>query len=333
MTQHTITINGTVYDSLTGLPVTQNTITSATTPVNVARRTPIVPKPSLSAHQAAQKSLTLNRHAVTKKPAHTVVTKQHTTTHRPDIIRSSNIKKFAPHPVGAKQPAAPSHEPRSTAHTQAVIATPHPVAARAIARQQQSQSVHRTSHTPATIKPSQTIKNEAIAAALAKEPVTKPHDQIKSQRQMPRQLSIVSAGFALILLGGYFTYINMPNLSVRVAAAQAGIAATYPSYHPDGYRLNGPVAYTDGEVNMKFASNSGPQNYMISQKKSNWDSSAVEQDINQKTSGSYTTSTVSGLTIYLYGNNASWVNGGILYSLAGDAPLSSDQIDHIATSM
>lgn len=333
MTQHTITINGTVYDSLTGLPVTQTTTTTTVATASATRRTTITPKPSLTAHQAAQKSLTLNRHTVTKKPAHTVVKKPQTVTHRPDIIRSGSIKKFAPHPTGAKQPATPSHAQRTAKPVQAIATAPHPVAARAIARQQQTQLVHRTSHTPAPIKPSQAIKNEAIAAAMAQTPATKPHDQIKSQRQMPRQLSIVSAGFALILLGGYFTYINMPNLSVRVAAAQAGIAATYPSYHPDGYRLNGPVAYTDGEVNMKFASNSGPQNYMISQKKSNWDSSAVEQDINQKTSGGYTTSTVSGLTIYLYGNNASWVNGGILYSLAGDAPLSSDQIDHIATSM
>lgn len=155
----------------------------------------------------------------------------------------------------------------------------------------------------------------------------------KKRREMPRHLSIASASLALILLGGYFTYLNMPNLSVRVAAAQAGIAASYPSYHPDGYSLNGPVAYADGQVNIKFASNSGPQSYTISQQKTSWDSSAVEQEINQKTSGSYSTSTVSGLTIYLYGNSASWVNAGILYSLSGNAPLSSEQIDHIATSM
>ena len=331
MTQHTITINGTVYDSRTGLPVTQNTTTVATPPAptaSVARRTPIVPKPSLTAHQAAQKSLTLNRHTVTKKPAHAVVKKQPTTTRRPDIIRSADIKKFAPHPAGAKLTTVPVKAHAAAQLTP--VAAPHPVVARAAARQQ---AVQRTSHTPVTMKPSQTLKNEAIAEVMAQAPATKAHDQLKATRQMSRHLSIVSAGFALILLGGYFTYLNMPNLSVRVAAAQAGIAATYPSYHPDGYRLNGPVAYSDGEVNMKFASNSGPQSYLVTQKKSAWDSSAVEQDVNQKTSGGYTTSTVSGLTIYLYGNNASWVNGGILYSLVGDAPLSSDQIDRIATSM
>jgi hypothetical protein len=331
MKQNTITINGTVYDSLTGLPIVQATAPQQAAPISVPRRAPTMPKPSLTAHQAAQKSLTLNRHTVTKKPAHTVIKKHQTATPRQDIIRSTDIKKFAPHPAGAKPVAAPSR-PHSTAKPAPVVAA-HPVAARAIAKQQGNQHVRRTSHTPVALKPAQVIKNEAIAAAMAQEPATKPHDQIKTRRQMPRQLSIVSAGFALILLGGYFTYLNMPNLSVRVAAAQAGISASYPSYHPDGYRLSGPVAYTDGEVNMKFASNSGPQNYMITQKKSNWDSSAVEQDINQKTSGSYTTSTTSGLTIYLYGNNASWVNGGILYSLAGDAPLSSEQIDRIATSM
>ena len=38
----------------------------------------------------------------------------------------------------------------------------------------------------------------------------------------------------------------MPTLSVRVAASQAGIDASYPSYRPDGYALNGPVTYGDG---------------------------------------------------------------------------------------
>lgn len=126
----------------------------------------------------------------------------------------------------------------------------------------------------------------------------------------------------------------MPSLSVRVAAAQAGVNASYPSYHPDGYSLNGPVAYSQGEVNMKFASTTGPQNFTIGQSKSNWDSTALLQDyVKQHAGDNYITYDDHGLTIYTYESNAAWVNDGILYTITGDAPLSSDQIRQIAASM
>lgn len=327
MSQQTITINGVVYDAQTGLPVAAHAKPAVT--LSPVRRAPTAPKPSHSVHHVTQKSHTLNRHAVKKSPIMPQqIVKKRVAGARPDVIRSQDIKKFAPHPADIKKPA-PTIEPVAAAPV--VTAPLHPVAARTA---QRITAARRPVQQPAPIKPSHVIKKEAIDAAMAQATVAiKDTKAPKKRRELPRHFNIASASLALILLGGYFTYLNMPNLSVRVAAAQAGIAASYPSYHPDGYSLNGPVAYTDGQVNIKFASNSGPQNYTIAQKKSNWDSSAVEQDVNQKTSGSYSTSTVSGLTIYLYGNNASWVNGGILYSLTGNAPLSSEQIDHIATSM
>lgn len=184
-------------------------------------------------------------------------------------------------------------------------------------------------------KPSQVIKEEAIQESMAKAPShAASHKQVKQPRRLPRIMSVASASLALLLLGGYFTYLNMPSLSVRVAAAQAGVNASYPSYHPDGYSLNGPVAYTQGQVNMKFASNSGPQNFTVTQSKTSWDSSAVlDNYIKEKAGDNYITYDEHGLTIYTYGGNAAWVNGGVLYTITGDAPLSGDQIRHIATSM
>lgn len=136
------------------------------------------------------------------------------------------------------------------------------------------------------------------------------------------------------MLGGYFSYISMPNLSVRVAAAQAGIDASYPSYRPDGYRLNGPVSYADGEVSLKFAANAGPQNFTITQARTTWDSSAIQENIvTPKWGSDYTSYAENGLTIYTHDNQAVWVNGGIRYSIEGDAPLSAAQIRNIATSM
>lgn len=61
--------------------------------------------------------------------------------------------------------------------------------------------------------------------------------------------------------------------------------------------------------------------------------SAVKAKAEQDASGEVTTTSERGLTIFTYKNNAIWVNGGILYSISGDASLSGDQIRQIATSL
>lgn len=314
MSQKTVTINGTVYDAHTGLPIASDSVS------NGDKIAPKQPSHSRSVHTTTQKSQTLNRRIVKNAAPKQASTKQHVHS---DIKKSPMIAKFAPHPAGVT-PAAPVADIAPVHH--------HPIAAK-VKHIQAVQAQHASQ--PKAPKPAQIIKQEAIANALDQAPKhSKGAEQIKQPRRLSRFMSIGSAGIALLLLGGYFTYLNMPNLSVRVAAAQAGVNASYPEYRPDGYSLSGAVAYDQGEVNMKFASNSGPQNFTISQKKSSWDSSAVlDNYVKEKAGENYITYNERGLTIYTYGSNAAWVNDGVLYTIDGDAPLSSDQIRQIATSM
>lgn len=313
MSQKTVTINGVTYDAHTGMPVE-----------SVDKRTTIQPShahSSQSIHQTTQKSQTLNRRVVKNSVQAGSQMRVH-----PHIKKSSAITKFAPHPADITRQA-----PRVTSDIAPVAH--HPLAIKA-QQHALAQSTTKTNVTSTLApKPSHIIKQEAIAEALSKGST---HDkkQDKQPRKFGRIATIGSASLALFLLAGYFTYLNMPSLSVRVAAAQAGINASYPEYHPDGYSLSGAVAYSQGEVNMKFASNSGPQNFTIIQKKSSWDSGAVlDNYVKQKAGDNYITYSEGGLTIYTYGSDAAWVNNGILYTVNGDAPLSSDQIRHIATSM
>jgi len=126
----------------------------------------------------------------------------------------------------------------------------------------------------------------------------------------------------------------MPSWSVHVAAGQAGIDATYPEYRPDGYSLDGPVTYNDGQVTIDFAANTGSSKFSLKQSKSSLDSSAVlDSIVHKKVGDKYITNQERGLTIYTYDGNATWVNAGILYSIDGNAPLSSEQIRRIATSL
>ncbi|MDB5165479.1 MAG: hypothetical protein JWM00_369 [Candidatus Saccharibacteria bacterium] len=307
--KQTIIINGRHYDVQSGLPVSAPI--EETTPVGDP-----VGTQSIGIHASVQKSKTLNRNIVKK---HILVKN---TTPRPsqgrkhmDIARSASISRFASHPV-VIQPVAESD---------LIGPVSHPLAQKAHqanAAKKQSQAV----------QPSRVLKNEAIAKAL--NTPTRAQAKQPMKHRFPRLFSVSSASLAVLLLAGYLTYLNMPTISIRVAAVQAGIDASYPDYRPSGYRLDGPIAYNDGKVSMRFAANAGPQSFVINEQRSNLNSSAVlENYVEPKAGSEYGTHTQSGLTIYTYKNSAAWVNGGILYTIDGDAPLSKDQVLRIATSL
>ncbi len=332
--KQTISINGRHYDAHSGLAV--DTPGIPVTP----KHTPTTPAShratthAVSVHARPGRSHTLNRKTIKRpQPAAApapapAATQQITprrnptlTAHRPTPTAVKHISKFAPHPIKAAKPIMDIGP----------VSHPHVVKAHAM-----SKAKTEAPRVPKPVKPqtSHEIKQSAIHNAVQNTNVN--HRQPKSHilKRRPRAISIVSASIALVLMGGYLTYLNMPSISVRVAAAQAGISASYPNYKPDGYSLNGTVGYSEGKVTMKFASNGGPQSFAINQTKSNWDSAAVlDNYVSPRAGASYIPYTERGLTIYTYGNSAAWVNGGILYTIEGDAPLSSEQIRRIATSL
>ncbi|MBL8159709.1 hypothetical protein JNJ66_04585 [Candidatus Saccharibacteria bacterium] len=242
------------------------------------------------------------------------------------------IQTQQPHPVRAAV-AAPQQAPVSRQS----VATP---AAHQHAPQGQPTGQHKAAHPavaaaqptrPAPLQGSE-LKEALIKEQLRHVDVEQQPVAHKKQRRHPRLASIVAGVSAIVLLGGYLTYLNLPSLSIKVAAAQAGFAATYPSYQPSGYSFNGPVAYSPGEVKVRFKSNTNQYAYSLVQKASSWDSQAVLDNFVVKQSREYATLQERGLTIYLYDNKATWVNGGVLYTIDGNAPLSSEQIQKIASS-
>lgn len=324
MTNTHITINGKRYDSVTGLPIAE----PLTVHSSADKKQPIQTAPSYGSkhhshtlHSTAQKSHTLNRTAVTRSKPSTRITVQDGM-----VTRSSSVTRFAPRPDISSKPHAASMSD--------IGPQPHPHMARVHA----SRTLEAKQHAqPQKSSPSsRQIKERALADAIrsAPEHTFHEHKQPRSSKHA-RRVTMASGAVALLLLAGYFTYINMPNLSVRVAAAQAGINANYPEYRPNGYRLDGPIAYQPGEVSMTFTSNSGSNdNFKLTQTKSSWDSSAVRDNfVKEKAGTNYLAYQERGLTIYTYDTNAAWVNGGILYTLSGNAPLSSDQVRRIATSL
>lgn len=144
------------------------------------------------------------------------------------------------------------------------------------------------------------------------------------------RLATVTAG--MVLLFGYVTYLNYPNIAVRVAASQANIGASMPGYVPSGYRFSGPVAYDTGTLTLTFSSREG--NIALTQSQTRWDSESLLDNLVRQETSKYSTYQENGLTIYIYDNrNAVWVNGGLLYKIEASKFINPDDIVKMASSL
>lgn len=321
--KHSIVINGRHYDAITGLPVVtvshaadkqeSQPAAAAVKQVAVQHTTPRTSANHVQLHPHKSKTL---RRDIVKRPTGLHDSAAKHVPVRAHVTKSPHITKFAPHPVAdvaspkVKQPVvAPSHVV-ATAHHKAAVRTKTPVA-----------------------QSSRELKDHLIKQQLDNASTKAHHATHKKQRAPLRISSVMAACFGVMVLGGYLSYINMPNLSVRVAASQAGINAQYPGYTPSGYRFNGPVSYSNGNVLLTFEATGGTTNYQITQQKSAWDSQALLDNYVVAQNDEYDVNDTQGLTVYTYDNNAAWVNKGVLYTISGDAPLQTDQVLKIATSL
>lgn len=140
----------------------------------------------------------------------------------------------------------------------------------------------------------------------------------------------VVAVFAIV----YFVNMSMPDLSLRVAAMQTGIEASYPSYVPRDYTLS-DITSEDGKIVLNFKNSTDNSAFSIIEESSSWDSNALLTNYVQDAYGDdYTILREQGLTIYVNGSNACWVNGGVVYKLkTTQGTLTKKQIKSIAVSL
>lgn len=150
-----------------------------------------------------------------------------------------------------------------------------------------------------------------------------------------RVASIATGSLAALLLFGFFAMQNVPNLSMRVAAARSGVDSSMPGYTPSGFAFRGPIDYSEGVVTVSFGSNSDDRTYTISQQNSGWTSDSLLSEFVATNTDHYQTYLDGrGRTLYIYDkNNATWVQDGIWYKVEGDSKLTTDQLARLAASM
>lgn len=197
-------------------------------------------------------------------------------------------------------------------------------------------------HAPTIATPvskSEQLFNNALSHATAHEAHKlhkKPRNRhITRHLKASRRIIQLSAGtLAVIILAGFFTYQNLPNLNLRIASTKAGFSASMPDYKPDGFGAASNIEHSPGKVTINFSSNSDDRNYHVTQRVSSWNSETLQENFLNAENKTFQTLQEKGKTIYLYDDSsATWVNGGVWYQIEGNSQLSNDQLLRIANSM
>lgn len=273
----------------------------------------VVKKPTLASEATEVRAI---NHAVTsgERIVRAQAVNKSPYIHRYNMANQTHIvKKSAP--LAVKEAPKPNVEARSASH-------------KAHTTLQKTSAVPKQHTPPATA--SEALFNKALSNAAAPK---KPAHHKRTRSKSARRASMASGITAALLLVGFITYLNWPNLNLRLASSQAGFAAEMPGYQPAGYRFSGPVSYQAGKVTLNFKSNTDDRGYSIQQEVSNWNSQSLQENFLASQNKTFEIQQEAGRTIYLYDSGkATWVNGGIWYQLDGSS-LSPDQLMRIASSL
>jgi len=154
------------------------------------------------------------------------------------------------------------------------------------------------------------------------------------KRKAGRVLLALATSAACVVALAAVVKVNLPNISVKVAAAQTGVEASYPSYIPRDFTLSGVYTNDQNSVIIEF---NGPEDkkFTLAEEKSSWDSNALLTNYVKGAYGSdYDIIREQGITVYINYSNAAWVNNGTFYRITANAGvLSKKQIKNIVGSL
>ena len=313
---------------------------------------PSVPVSGLSSsasHRRTQRSTTLNRKYV-KKPSSSSnrsasvkssesaaldsVAKRRADDlrRRQELAEKINRERLATLRSGRSlQPSVSAAAPAPTKQERPVISAPRPLSATieknlaASGKDERSSKEIKDSAVQSALKSVASMNADSAPAALVSS---------KGSGFGVKRIALAFACAAVVVgIIGFTVSQSTPDLSVRVAAMQSGIDASYPGYVPRGYALSDIVS-EEGKLAMTFSASDGTS-FELSEEKSAWDNDTLETNYVKSTWGSnYTSIREQGITIYISGSNAAWTNGGIVYKLkASGNNLTKKQIKAIVTSL
>ncbi len=201
---------------------------------------------------------------------------------------------------------------------------------------QRMQQRMSTEQTPVVKETAKQMKESAIEKALQSASRTQTEEKKQTGVHFGfKRILLAMAGAALgVFAIVYFVNLNAPNISLKVAAMQTGIEASYPAFVPRDYTLS-DITSEVGKISLNFKNVTTDAYFTIIEEKSSWDSNALLNNyVRYEFGDDYVTLREQGLTLYVSNSSAAWVNGGIVYKLNATVnTLTKKQIKSIATSL
>lgn len=279
-----------------------------------------------------QKSKTLMRPAV-KKPKPTV--QNDVSSSRASIVKKTNPARH----VRAATVNKSNHIQRFSTVKKPTVIIKKQVALPVVAQASTSntQIVHLAKSTEDHVRQSVDIIEESLRQASSHLEIFEDRIQKGFWHRVGfrnKAANLATAGIAGFMLFGFFTYQNIPNVEMRVAATRAGVPAQMPGYSPAGFSASRAIKSEPGKVAVTFQSNTDDKQFTVTQQTSNWSSDSLLSNHVVASKKPYQTYQDAGKTVYIQDNsNATWVNGGVWYKVEGNASLTSDQLLRIANSL
>ena len=299
-------------------------------------------KVAKSTHRKTQMSTTLNRKYV-KRPAKSSdvtvkVKKASKTTNSSTPVKNTKISHFHDTSLSSTRKESMPED------TDTMKVEEHPMHSFAKTKMQERYAM---SSAPTPVGPSaKELKDQAIKKALAEASAPEMSSKGKKGRKADSEgMGKMRFGFGRIILAiscaavavfavAYFVNLNMPDISLKVAAMQTGINASYPNYVPRDFAISS-ISSEDGKVVLNFKNSNSGDAFSITEETSSWDSNALLTNyVKDAFKDNYSIIREQGLTIYTNDGAAAWVNGGIVYKInISEGSLTNKQIRSIATSL
>lgn len=188
---------------------------------------------------------------------------------------------------------------------------------------------------PHMSKDYQKIVQKNIEKADAYQDQRKKNRKEKQKKRVRLNPTFIVVAVLAVLIG-IVTYLNLPNISLQLAASEAGFSARIPGYSPAGFDRGNDLTYSRGEIILSYqpTNEANTSGYTIVERRSNWDSQSLLRNHVKPLESEYITYFDRGITVYIIDEDtATWVNGGIWYSIESDALLNSEELLKIAASL
>lgn len=340
--KNTVTINGKVYNALSG-----DLISDAPRSYQPINDFLSAPKPAVKQSKGSRSTHHLAHH----KPQKAVTLKRGGKHVRQTVLNSHalSLPIKSDEPVTAEastllMPASNRHEraksvPRSKSISRfnitTTITTHQPLE---VKKAPPEVPAHHPPLPKAGFSSETDLFNRALSNATSHK--QKPIKLSKRKHRVAKRLgmsaktaNVIAIVFVSLSVAGFAIYQSASNISMHYASAQSGLtAASLPSYRPPGFTLSRNIQSAPGQIVIQFHSNSDDRAFTVTQVSSNWNSQTLaESYLSGKQSQRY--QQPSGKIIYIYdGSNATWVDGGIWYRIEGKSMLTNDQLLNFADS-